>query len=85
MHTKTPARISVSERALFQRINRKLKTNSEKLCKTRGDQYPWAYYTLDTHDNKLSRIQPIIEDSKAGLEAFARKLGVLQNHEQVKS
>ena len=83
MHTKTPAQITVSERALTQRVNRKLSKKHEKLCKTRGESYRWAYYVLDTSRNEISGAHPII-DSKADVEVFARKIGALQKHEELK-
>ena len=73
----------MSEHALFQRINRKLAKTNERLSKTRGDSYRWAYYVLDTSTNTIDGKHPII-DSKTDVERFARKLGVLQNHEELK-
>jgi len=78
--TSLPLKVSVSERALFQRVNRKLTKNHGRLCKTRGDQYRWAYYVLNTHTNTIDGKHPII-DSKRDLEAFARKIGVLKPFE----
>jgi hypothetical protein len=83
MKTSVSPKVSVSERALFQRVNRKLKKNHERLCKTRGDQYRWAYYVLNTYTNTIDGKHPIM-DSKADVERFARELGVLQAYEQLK-
>jgi hypothetical protein len=83
--TSLPPKVLVSEHALLQRVNRKLAKNHERLCKTRGNSYQFAYYVLDTSTNTIdaNRDYPII-NSKRDVETLARKIGVLQNHEQLK-
>ena len=82
MKTTVSPKVSVSERALFQRVNRKLKKDHERLCKTRGDQYRWADHVLNTYTNTIDGKHPIMD--KADVERFARELGVLQAYEQLK-
>jgi hypothetical protein len=47
---------SVSERTLYQRINRRLRPNFEAVRKTRGDRYKQSlgdYYLLDIYQNAI--------------------------------
>jgi hypothetical protein len=47
---------SVSERTLYQRINRRLKPNFVAVRKTRGERYRQSlgdYYLLDTYQNAI--------------------------------
>jgi hypothetical protein len=77
----------VSERALLQRINRKLDKDYQKVCKTRtyyerdgsGPYYEVSlgqYYLVDTHRNFM--VQTHVD-----LEELGREVGVLSQIEQV--
>jgi hypothetical protein len=72
------AKVPVSERALVARINRKLEGDSEAIRRCRRDSKGWSelgdYYLIDLEKNCL-----IAKD--VDLQDFARKLGVLANHE----
>src|SRR5262245_2533729 len=72
-------RVPISERALVQRINRKLATENEVLKKTRGAsaiQNLGDYYILDLHKNLVlaNDVDPI---------ALGKELGVLADFERV--
>ena len=82
--TSLPLKVSVSEHALLQRVNRKLAKNHERLCKTRRRLLPLVLLRPQHVPRTRSRASSQIIDSKADVEKFARKLGVLQNHEVVK-
>jgi hypothetical protein len=72
----------ITERALVQRINRKLGKVHQSLRKTRGYHVKHdlgEYYILDTHRNSI--IESRLE--RAHLEEFARQLNVLAPHEEL--
>jgi hypothetical protein len=72
-------RVPVTERALIQRVNRKLAASGQLLKKTRGEaaeETIGAYYVLDTRRNTVVL-------SRVNLVALAQKLGVLQKWETV--
>ncbi len=75
----TIRKVPVSERALFQRINRNLNRNDRKLCTARGfwDGRVWQedtnlgrYYVVDIRRN-------LVVDAHVNLEQFGRDLEVL--------
>jgi hypothetical protein len=80
---------TVSERALIQRINRKIggydaKTYTawgERLHKTRGDRW-WSdlgsFYTIDCNCN-------VIRDTHVNLEQYGREVGALATWEALRS
>jgi hypothetical protein len=73
MTTKVP----VTERALLQRINRKLAPEWQAVRKLRGDSHVHdlgRFYGLDTYRNT-------IEATHIDLEAWGRELGVLAPYE----
>ena len=73
MPRKTAIRIPVSERALIQRINRKLKTDGEQLKKCRSDRWRGElgdYFILDVTRNAILH-------KDVDLEEWGRELGVL--------
>jgi hypothetical protein len=70
METKVP----VTEQALFQRIQRKLSKQGEKICKTRGmraRQNLGTYHIVNLYHNTIVNYR--IED----LEDLARELGAI--------
>jgi hypothetical protein len=71
--------LTVSERALVQRINRKLKANGEVLKRTRGMQNyldVGDYWVLDAYTNTIA-----LKD--VNIEALGRKLEVLHAYEKL--
>ncbi len=66
--SRTLTKVPVSERALLQRINRRLVQDNGKVKAGRGDL--GAFYRIDT------RLNGVVE-TDVDLEAFGRKLGVL--------
>jgi hypothetical protein len=68
------SKVPVSERAVLQRVNRKLKPDLEQVRKWRGGQYVGGYYYLNLERNwcKIENLD---------LEGFARELGVLADWE----
>jgi hypothetical protein len=73
-------RIQITERALFQRINRRLQQDGEKLCTAR----------TETVKQQLGRFYVVETGQGAGLvrkdvdlEKLAQKLGVIQPWEQL--
>lgn len=82
----TKQKVPVSERALFQRINRRLKQKDQLLRTARGvwDGPRWyensdlgRFYIIDIHRNTLV-------STHVDLEAYARKLDVLAPWEELK-
>lgn len=70
---------TVTEKALIARINRKLKKDSERLCKTRGQQARsnlGDYYILDWYRNWIVAYH-------CDLEGLGRELEVLGDEETV--
>lgn len=74
-------KISVSERAVIQRINRKLKPDHEMLRKARGDSIESS---LDVGDFYIInyRIKGVTMKD-VDVEKLARELGVLKDWEKV--
>jgi hypothetical protein len=71
--------VPVSERALIQRVNRKLRLNDELLKATRGakaEQELDRYYVVDLRRN-------LLVEKDCDPETIARKLGVLREWEHV--
>ncbi len=67
-------RVTVTERALYQRINRKLKQDRSQLRTARSEraeQDLGRHYIVDTRRNA-------VRDTRVDLETLGRKLGVLQ-------
>ena len=74
-------KVAISERALVQRINRKLKPENEQLRASRTPRMESSvgrYYVLDLRRNFISsqHVDP---------EALGRELGVLQPWEELES
>jgi hypothetical protein len=77
----TSRKVPISERALIQRINRKLKEKGARLHKTRGENtQAWIdcgdYYILNVDRNYVMQ-------KNVGIEAIATDLGVLKPYEAV--
>ncbi len=70
-------KVPVGERALAQRINRKLRHDDELLRKTRERWVPEMgnYYTLSFNN--------VIQDMHVDLESLGRELGALGSWEKV--
>lgn len=76
---KKTQKVPVSERALIQRINRKLKADWRQLKTTRGVRARedlGYFYVLDTRRN-------FIIDHHVDLETFGRVLGALAESEEL--
>ncbi len=72
-------KVPISERALIARINRKLKPDSERLKKLRGDRGLMdlgRYYIIDLKNGLLTQ-------ANVDLEETARSMGVLQPWERL--
>jgi hypothetical protein len=72
-------RVPVSERAVTQRINRKLAASGEKLQKCRSDRWRHDvgdWYVIDVDRN-------LVLHKHVGLEELGRKLGVLHEYENL--
>jgi hypothetical protein len=82
MNRKTKAvQVAVTERALLQRIDRKLKqqANPEKLCTARNDRQAeefGRYFTVEPGSGGVAL-------ANIDLEQLGRKLGVLKSWERV--
>jgi hypothetical protein len=73
-------KVLVSEKALYQRINRKLRAQGETLHRSRGGRCAielGEYYTVNTEING-------VVDSHLDLEDFGRELGVLRPYEALR-
>ncbi|MGA9061072.1 MAG: hypothetical protein WB341_05315 [Terracidiphilus sp.] len=73
---REPEKVKITEKALYQRINRKLKANDEILKRSRGR---WAtelgdYYVVDVGTSG-------VVSKDVDIEAYGRKLGVLRPYE----
>ena len=71
--------VPVSERALIQRINRKLRSNDEVLKTARGGRAEWdlgRYYVVDFNMNAVMQ-------KDVDLESLGRELNALQKHEHL--
>jgi hypothetical protein len=78
--TKGRGKVPVTERALFQRINRKLAHENEQLKTCRGGQWEnelGRYYVVDLNRNSITA-------SDVDPEALGRELGVLARWEEIK-
>jgi hypothetical protein len=72
-------KMQITERALIQRINRRLKPDQEKLCTSRTEQARLDvgyYYVVNYSFNGI--VQKDVD-----IEELARKLGVLKAYEEV--
>jgi hypothetical protein len=67
--------MSITERALIKRINRKLAPKYERVCKLRSPEYGTCWHS---HENVYNNsLIAFIDD----LEEFGRELGVLESRE----
>jgi hypothetical protein len=66
-------KIPVTERALLQRINRKLKPDYERIVKARGRAISQCgeYYKLDFYSNMLREYNVSLEDTGRELKVLA--------------
>jgi hypothetical protein len=74
-------KIAITERALYQRIKRKLKRNGECLRTARiSARYrdPGYYYTVDIHSRKMGHL-------RISLKELGQELGVMQPWEQLEA
>lgn len=83
-------RIRITERALFQRINRKLKQDGEKLCTARTDsakEQLGRFYVVETgqHARPKRAVSSGVVHTDVDLEKLGRKLGVIQPWEELES
>jgi hypothetical protein len=81
--TKTPARrrLKITERALIQRLNRKLKQDGEQLRTSRSTQTEITvgrYFIVDIQRNFIST-------QDVDIEKLGRELGVIQAWEEVET
>jgi len=76
---KAKQKVIVSERALQQRINRKLSHTNQRLCRSRTARMEEAcgrFFILDTHRNEVAFLN-------VDLEFQGRDLGVLAAWEEL--
>lgn len=70
----------VSERAIFERVQRALNRNGSRICRSRIDSKAYCdfgrYYTVDVSRNT-------IDDSNVDLAALARELNVMHESETI--
>ena len=75
-----PRLAPISERALAARVSRRLSKDGERLKACKEDSRAFnslgRYYVVDIERN-------VVTDRRIDLEAFARKLGVLQAWEKL--
>jgi len=81
-------RVKITERALIQRINRKLKQDGEKLCTARSDstrEQLGRFYVVETgqHVRPKRATSAGLVHSDVDLEKLGRKLGVMQPWEEL--
>ena len=72
-------KVKITTRALLQRINRKLDSDQEKLCTSRGErayQDVGRYYIVNYYNNSIAGTD--VDPEKLG-----RELGVLKGYEEV--
>ena len=80
MNTTSPTKIPLSERAIVQRINRRLAKQQEKLLRLRGgrDSRWWNelgnHYVVDADD-------AIVIRTHVDIEALAKELRVVRDYE----
>jgi hypothetical protein len=71
-------RVPITEKALYQRINRKLRVDGEALKHSRADSRAWLdlgdYFTVDVRENFVTRHHVDLAD-------LGRELGVLAEWE----
>ncbi|MGA3020308.1 MAG: hypothetical protein ABSF62_24575 [Bryobacteraceae bacterium] len=88
MEKKRSTRIKITERALFQRVNRKLNQDGEKLCTARSDsarQQLGRFYVVETGQQPKRAASSGVAHVNVDLEKLARKLGVIQPWEELES
>jgi hypothetical protein len=77
---QTEQKVPVSERALYQRIDRKLRADRQQMLKTsrseRMEQDMGRYYVIDMYRN-------VTVWHHVNLVSFARELGVIQPWEEL--
>ena len=81
MAKKEPTKVPITERALIQRINRKLKED-DRIMKaaragTRAEQEVGRYYLINSRNH--------VVDGHCDLEEYGRDLGVLAPYEKLVS
>jgi len=73
-------KVKLSQRAVIQRINRKLAKQDQKLntsrMKSAGIHDMGRYYIVDTYRNA-------VVDSQINLETMGRKLGAIAEYEEI--
>ena len=84
----TPTKVTVSERALCQRINRRLKQDGEKLCTARSEstkEQLGEYYVVETGRAVYPKtpMSSGVVYTDVDLVKLGRKLGVLQPWEDL--
>lgn len=80
-------KVKISERALFQRINRRLKLDGEKLCTTRSESAKeelGRYYVVETghHVRPKRYTSSGVVRADVDLGKLGQELGVLQLWEE---
>jgi hypothetical protein len=79
-------RVKITERALFQRINRKLKRDGQKLCTARNETIKGQlgrFYIVET--GQQARGKSGVAQTDVDLEKLAQKLEVIQSWEELAS
>jgi len=76
----TERKVPISERALFQRIQRRLKKEGQKIFRSRAGMQKMnlgTYYTVEIWTNTVKRYQIDLED-------FGRECSVVADYEYLK-
>jgi hypothetical protein len=81
-------KVPVTERALIQRINRRLKQDGEKLCAARGEgvqQRLGRFYVVETghHVRPKNHLSSGVVHTDVDVEKLAAKLGLLKPWEML--
>lgn len=79
MTNQRPTSVPVTVRALFQRLNRRLKANDQKLVAARSERVRAEvgdYFVIDTARNTVVAMH-------VDLNELAREVGALAGHESV--
>jgi hypothetical protein len=85
------AKIRITERALFQRVDRRLKKGGQKLCTARSDsekEQLGRFYVVATGEHAAGTkraASPGVVHMNVDLEKLGRELGVIKGWEELES
>jgi hypothetical protein len=78
MKPTKPKSVPLTERAVFQRVNRRLEKEGAKLMKARGESYGTVgkFYVVDRRKN-------MVTETHVNLGRYARKIGAIEKWEEL--